>query len=154
MLILRKVFAFLNFFLYICPKYYVIMKCAEYRIAKNFKEAIKDKNSLFEIFILSENGYSVKRRLMKVEYRYEYDYRYIRISICDKFGRLMDSYSVYVEKGNDYGNDVNNNALTQYGVIYTTSRDYAYNHCMSVLKSKMADLRSKANKLHESIYTL
>lgn len=130
------------------------MKCAEYKIAKNFKEAIKDKNSLFEIFILSENGYSVKRRLMKVEYTYVYDYRYIRISICDKSGRLMDSYTVYVEKGNDYGNDVNNNTLNQYGVIYTTSRDYAYNHCMSVLKSKMADLRSKANKLHESIYTL
>ena len=86
--------------------------------------------------------------------RYEYDYRYIRISIWDKFGRLMDSYVVYVEKGNDYGNDVNNNALNQYGVIYTTSRDYAYNHCMSVLKRKMTDLRSKANKLHESIYTL
>ena len=130
------------------------MKCAEYKIAKNFKEAIKDKNSLFEVFILSENGCGVKRRLMKADYRYEYDYRYIGISICDKFGRLMNSYSVYVEKGNDYGNDVNNNTLKTYSVIYTSSRDYAYNHCMSVLKSKMSDLRSKANKLHESIYTL
>lgn len=129
------------------------MKCAEYKIAKNFKEAIKDKNSLFEVFILSENGCGVKRRLMKADYCY--DDRYIRISICDKFGRLMDnSYIVYVEKGNDYGNDVNNNTLKQYSVIYTTSRDYAYDHCMSVLKGKMADLRSKANKLHESIYTL
>lgn len=130
------------------------MKCAEYKIAKNFKEAIKNKDSLFEVFILCENGCSVKRRLMKADYRYEYDYRYIRIDICDKFGRVVDSYVVYVEKGNDYGNDVNNNALNQYSVIYTTSRDYAYNHCMSVLKGKMADLRSKANKLHESIYTL
>ena len=128
------------------------MKCIEYKIAKNFKEAIKNKDSLFEVFILSENGYSAKRRLMKMEYNY--DYRYIRISTYDKFGRVMGNYSVYVEKGNDYGNDVNNNALNQYGVIYTTSRDYAYNHCMSVLKGKMADLRSKANKLHESIYTL
>jgi hypothetical protein len=127
------------------------MKCAEYRIAKNFKEVIKDKNCLFEVFILSENGCSVKRRLMKAEY---YDYRYIRIMTCDKFGKVMSGYSVYVGKGNVYGNDVNNNTLNQYGVIYTTSRDYAYNHCMSVLKSKMADLRSKANKLHESIYTL
>jgi hypothetical protein len=127
------------------------MKCAEYRIAKNFKEVIKDKNCLFEVFILSENGCSVKRRLMKAEY---YDYRYIRIMACDKFGRVMSGYSVYVEKGNDYGNDINNNTLNQYGVIYTTSRDYAYTHCMNVLKSKMADLRSKANKLHESIYTL
>lgn len=128
------------------------MKCAEYKIAKNFKEAIKDKNYLFEVFILSENGCSVKRRLMKAEYIY--DYRYIKIIACDKFGRVMSGYSVYVEKGNDYGNNVNNNTLSQYGIIYTTSRDYAYNHCMSVLKSKMADLRSKANKLHESIYTL
>ena len=128
------------------------MKYVEYKVAKNFEEAIKDNNSLFELFILSENGYSVKRRLMKVEYNY--DYRYIRIMACDKFGRVMSGYSVYVEKGNDYGNDINNNTLNQYGVIYTTSRDYAYNHCMSVLKSKMADLRSKANKLHENIYTL
>ena len=130
------------------------MKCAEYRIAKNFKEAIKDENYLFEVFILNENGYSAKRRLMKAEYRYEYDYRYIRISIYDKFGRLMDSYTVYVEKGNDYGNDVNNNTLNQYGDIYTTSRDYAYNHCMSVLKGKMGDLRRKANQLHETIYSI
>lgn len=53
------------------------MKCIEYKIAKNFKEAIKNKDSLFEVFILSENGYSAKRRLMKMEYNY--DYRYIRI---------------------------------------------------------------------------
>lgn len=128
------------------------MKCAEYRIAKNFKEAIKDENYLFEVFILSENGYSAKRRLMKV--KYYYDYRHIIISICDKFGRMMSSNSVYVEKGNNYGNDVNNNILNQYGVIYTTSRDYAYNHCMSVLKGKMADLRHKANQLHETIYSI
>lgn len=127
------------------------MKYVEYKVAKNFEEVIKDNNSLFELFILSENGYSAKRRLMKVEY--DYDYRYIIINIYDKFGRLMGYYSVYVEKGNDYGNDVNNNAL-QYGSIYTTSRDYAYTHCMNVLKKKMTDLRGKANKLHENIYTL
>ena len=128
------------------------MKCAEYRIAKDFNNAIKDNNYLFEVFILSENGYSVKRRLMKAEYNFYHSY--IRISIYDKFGRIVDGDSVYVEKGNDYGNDVNNNTLSQHGVIYTTSRDYAYNHCMSVLKGKMVDLRSKANKLHENIYTL
>jgi hypothetical protein len=129
------------------------MKCAEYRIVNSFEEAIGKRGMLFEVFILANNGYGVKRRLMTANYQRD-DRRYLRVTIYDKWGRWVNYFDIYVGKGNDYGNDVNSNTLNQYGTIYTTSRDYAYNHCMSVLKNKMADLRHKANQLHETIYSI
>lgn len=129
------------------------MKCVEYKIAKNFEEALKNRDMFFEVLIFSENGYGVKRRLMKTYYQAN-DSRYITVIFYDKWGRWLNNYSIYVQHDNNQNNDVKNNVLYHYNGTLTTSRDYAYTHCMDVLKSKMTDLRRKANKLHESIYTL
>ena len=130
------------------------MKCVEYKIAKNFEEVLKNRDMFFEVLIFSENGYGVKRRLMKASYQTN-DSRYVTIVMYDKWGRWLNNCSIYVQHGNNQNNDVKNNVLYNYYIgTLTTSRDYAYTHCMDVLKSKMTDLRRKANKLHESIYTI
>ncbi len=129
------------------------MKCVEYKIAKNFEEALKNRDTFFEVLIFSENGYGVKRRLMKTYYQ-DNDSRYITVILYDKWGRWLNNYSIYVQRGNNQNNDVKNDVLYHYNGTLTTSRDYAYTHCMNLLKSKMTDLRRKASKLHESIYTL
>ena len=129
------------------------MKYVEYKIAKNFEEVLKNRDTFFEVLIFSENGYGVKRRLIKASYQTN-DSRYVTIVMYDKWGRWLNNYSIYVQRGNNQNNDVKNNFLYHYNGTLTTSRDYAYTHCMDVLKSKMIDLRRKASKLHESIYTL
>jgi hypothetical protein len=129
------------------------MKCVEYKIVNSFEEAISKRGIFFEVLILSDNGYGIKRRLMRVNYQCD-DHRYLTVTIYDKWGRWLNNFSIYVQRDNNQDNDVKNNILHYYGGILTTSRDYAYNHCMNVLKGKMVDLRSKANQLHESIYTL
>jgi hypothetical protein len=129
------------------------MKYVEYKIAKNFEEVLKNRDTFFEVLIFNENGYGVKRRLIKASYQTN-DSRYVTIVMYDKWGRWLNNYSIYVQHGNNQNNDVKNNFLYHYNGTLTTSRDYAYTHCMDVLKSKMIDLRRKASKLHESIYTL
>jgi hypothetical protein len=129
------------------------VKCVEYKIVNSFEEAISKRGIFFEVLILSDNGYGVKRRLMTVNYQHD-DRRYLIVTIYDKWGRWLNNFSIYVQRDNNQDNDVKNNILHYYGGILTTSRDYAYTHAMDVLKNKMADLRRKANQLHETVYSI
>lgn len=129
------------------------MKCVEYKIVNSFEEAIGKRGMLFEVFILANNGYGVKRRLMSVNYQYD-DRRYLTVTTYDKWGRWVGDFSIYVQRDNNQDNDVKNNVLHYYGGMLTTSRDYAYTYAMDVLKNKMADLRHKANQLHETVYSI
>lgn len=129
------------------------MKCVEYKIVNSFEEAISKRGIFFEVLIITNNGCGVRRRLMTVKYQRD-DRRYLTVTIYDKWGRWLNNFSIYVQRDNNHDNDVKNNVLHYYGGMLTTSRDYAYNHCMSVLKTKMAALRHKANQLHETVYSI
>lgn len=129
------------------------MKYVEYKIVNSFEEAIGKRGMLFEVFILADNGYGVKRRLMSVNYQRD-DRRYLIVTIYDKWGRWLNSFSIYVHRDNNQNNNVKNNVLYYYGGMLTTSRDYAYTHAMDVLKTKMVALRRKANQLHETVYSI
>ncbi len=129
------------------------MKCVEYKIVNSFEEAISKRGIFFEVLILSNNGYGVRRRLMTAKYQ-NHDRKYLTVTIYDKWGRWLNDFSIYVKRDNDQDNDVKNNVLHYYGGMLTTSRDYAYTYVMGVLKNKMADLRRKANQLHETVYSI
>ena len=66
------------------------MKCAEYKIAKSFKEVINDGGkNLYEIFVIGKNGYAPKRLLCKMRLNMSWDTDVITITPFDKFGRVI-----------------------------------------------------------------
>lgn len=124
-------------------------KFINYKTANTFKEAIKDRVPT-EIFFLTKTGVSAKRCFFRGELRY--DNRYLRLEIVNKFDRWIRTIDVSMER---VGNKLNSNVLYRYDAdIITTSRDFAYQHCMSVIKDKIRLLRGKEMVLHEEIYAL
>ena len=139
-------------------------KYVEYKMAKSFKEAINDKKgTLFEIFHMSKEGYSVKRYLCRVRYGDRHtrgdglNKETIVISLISKNGS-QSCGSWRIATKDYYGakiNDVASDTVTHYGAeIITLSRDVAYKHCMDNVKRKIAAIKRNAIKLHEAIYTL
>lgn len=137
---------------------------AEYKIAKSFKEIIDDKKgTLFELFTMDKNGYTVKRYLCRARYGDRHrlddclDKNILRITLCTKTGQQV--YGSWTVPLTDYHgakiNNVASDTLNYYNESFITlSRDIAYNHCMDNLRRKINGLKKKATTLHETIYAL
>ena len=149
-------------------------KYVEYKMAKSFKEIIDDKKgTLFELFTMDKNGYTVKRYLCRARYGDRHrlddclDKNTLRITLCTKTGQQV--YGSWTVPLTDYhGAKINNVASDTLNYYYlyhyyhyyyndsfiTLSRDIAYNHCMDNLRRKINGLKKKATTLHETIYAI
>ena len=134
-------------------------KYADYKIAKSFKEIVDDKDgSLFELFTMSNEGYTAKRYLCTARYGDKNRYgdglnkERINITLYSKTKQLIGSWAISLE--NYTGNSLTSNTVTYYGEVWTLSRDVAYERCMGVVMRKITAMKKKALALHDAIYAL
>ena len=130
-------------------------KYSDYKIAKSFKEIVDNKDgSLFELFTMSNEGYTAKRYLCTARHIYGdgLNKERINITLYTKTGLVIDSWDISLEYYT--GNSLTSNTVNYYGEVLTLSRDVAYERCMGVVRRKITAMKKKAIALHDAIYAL
>ena len=125
------------------------MKEIEYKLAKNFKEILntKSKTDFFEVFVLTPSGSTAKRRLARCSLEDGYYCKRLRLVYYDTYGRVTSTFAYSINSNNK----MVSNVLYDYEIV-TTSRDFAYKHCMEEIKKQIKRLRGKECQLHRTIY--
>lgn len=125
------------------------MKEIEYKLAKNFKEILntKSETDFFEVFVLTPSGATAKRRLARCRLEDGFYCKRLILVYFDTYGRMTTRFTYQINSNNK----IDSNVLYDYEIV-TTSRDFAYKHCMEEIKKQIKRLRGKECQLHRTIY--